>query len=212
MARVVGGRPRLLRRARGYAPAALSLPPGFEAAPRVLGFGGELKNTFCMVGNGAAVLSPPSRRSAGCAHPRGLPAGARGFPSILRLRARGAGVRPASRLLVHPGGTYSSERFGRVTHRVPTSSRPHRRMPRRERRAARCRTGARRGPRRHGLRRGRCALGWRIPARRLRELPAARHIQTGRLARRRGRHPRTVAQHLRPHQGPNGVAQFRHEL
>lgn len=58
VARVVGGRPRLLRRARGYAPAALSLPPGFEAAPRVLGFGGELKNTFCMVRNGAAVLSP----------------------------------------------------------------------------------------------------------------------------------------------------------
>jgi hydrogenase maturation protein HypF len=47
-----------LRRARGYAPAALPLPPGFEAAPRVLSFGGELKNTFCMLRDGAAVLSP----------------------------------------------------------------------------------------------------------------------------------------------------------
>jgi hydrogenase maturation protein HypF len=58
VARIVAGRPRLLRRARGYAPAALPLPPGFEAAPRVLSFGGELKNTFCMLRDGAAVLSP----------------------------------------------------------------------------------------------------------------------------------------------------------
>jgi hydrogenase maturation protein HypF len=56
--RIVAGRARLLRRARGYAPAALPLPPGFEAAPRILSFGGELKNTFCMVRDGAAVLSP----------------------------------------------------------------------------------------------------------------------------------------------------------
>lgn len=58
VARVVAGRPRLLRRARGFAPASLPLPRGFEQAPRVLGFGGELKNTFCMLGDGAAVLSP----------------------------------------------------------------------------------------------------------------------------------------------------------
>jgi hydrogenase maturation protein HypF len=56
--RIVAGRPRLLRRARGYAPSALPLPPGFEAAPRVLSFGGELKNTFCMLRDGAAILSP----------------------------------------------------------------------------------------------------------------------------------------------------------
>jgi hydrogenase maturation protein HypF len=56
--RVVGGRPRLLRRARGYAPNALPLPQGFEDAPPVLGFGGELKNTFCMLRDGTAVLSP----------------------------------------------------------------------------------------------------------------------------------------------------------
>jgi hydrogenase maturation protein HypF len=58
VARIVGGRPRLLRRARGYAPASIPLPPGFEAAPRVLGFGGELKNTFCIMRDGAAVMSP----------------------------------------------------------------------------------------------------------------------------------------------------------
>jgi hydrogenase maturation protein HypF len=58
VARVVGGRPRMLRRARGYAPAPLPLPPGFEAAPRVLAYGGELKNSFCLLRDGAAVLSP----------------------------------------------------------------------------------------------------------------------------------------------------------
>jgi hydrogenase maturation protein HypF len=56
--RVVAGRPRVLRRARGYAPASLRLPPGFEAAPRILSFGGELKNTFCLLRHGTAVMSP----------------------------------------------------------------------------------------------------------------------------------------------------------
>jgi hydrogenase maturation protein HypF len=57
VARVVAGRPRILRRARGYAPAPLPLPAGFERAPRVLGFGGALKNTFCLLRDGEAVLS-----------------------------------------------------------------------------------------------------------------------------------------------------------
>ena len=58
VARIVADRPRLVRRARGYAPAALPLPHGFEAAPRVLSLGGELKNTFCMLRDGVAILSP----------------------------------------------------------------------------------------------------------------------------------------------------------
>ena len=58
VAYVAGGLPRVLRRARGYAPAELALPAGFEDAPRILSFGGELKNTFCMLRNGAAILSP----------------------------------------------------------------------------------------------------------------------------------------------------------
>lgn len=56
--RVMAGKPRLLRRGRGYAPAPLALPPGFELAPRVLAFGGELKNTFCLLRGGEAILSP----------------------------------------------------------------------------------------------------------------------------------------------------------
>jgi hydrogenase maturation protein HypF len=55
--RVVASRPRLVRRARGYAPAALALPEGFQNAPDLLAYGGELKSTFCVVKDGTAVLS-----------------------------------------------------------------------------------------------------------------------------------------------------------
>jgi hydrogenase maturation protein HypF len=46
-----------MRRARGYAPSAVPLPPDFEGAPDLLAFGGELKSTFCVVKNGAAIVS-----------------------------------------------------------------------------------------------------------------------------------------------------------
>jgi hydrogenase maturation protein HypF len=55
--RVMAGRARVMRRARGYAPAALRLPPGFEYAPQLLAFGGELKATFCLLKDGEATLS-----------------------------------------------------------------------------------------------------------------------------------------------------------
>ena len=55
--RSMDGAPRLLRRARGYAPAPLPLPAGFAIAPRVLALGGELKNTLCLLREGQAVLS-----------------------------------------------------------------------------------------------------------------------------------------------------------
>jgi hydrogenase maturation protein HypF len=55
--RVVYGRPRLVRRARGYAPAPIKLPQGFEAASDLLAFGGELKATFCLIKDGEAILS-----------------------------------------------------------------------------------------------------------------------------------------------------------
>ena len=57
VARVIAGAPTLLRRARGYAPALLPLPAGFERTPDVLSFGGELKNTFCLLKDGGAILS-----------------------------------------------------------------------------------------------------------------------------------------------------------
>jgi hydrogenase maturation protein HypF len=55
--RVMAGAARLLRRGRGYAPFSLPLPPGFAGAEPSLAFGGELKNSFCLVQNGQAILS-----------------------------------------------------------------------------------------------------------------------------------------------------------
>lgn len=57
VARVIGGKPRLLRRARGYAPAPLALPSSFHAAPPLLAMGGELKNTFALLRDGQVTLS-----------------------------------------------------------------------------------------------------------------------------------------------------------
>jgi hydrogenase maturation protein HypF len=55
--RVMGTQARILRRARGFAPAPIRLAPGFEAAPELLAMGGELKATFCLVKDGEAILS-----------------------------------------------------------------------------------------------------------------------------------------------------------
>jgi len=54
---VMAGKPRLLRRARGYAPAPVLLHESFADAPAVLAMGGELKNTFCQLVDGQAVVS-----------------------------------------------------------------------------------------------------------------------------------------------------------
>jgi hydrogenase maturation protein HypF len=56
--RVMDGAARPLRRARGHAPTTIAMPPGFDSAPRILAYGGELKNTFCLVRDGQAMLSP----------------------------------------------------------------------------------------------------------------------------------------------------------
>ena len=53
----MGGSPRVFRRSRGYAPAPILLPTGFKGTPRVLAMGGELKNTFCLLKDGQAILS-----------------------------------------------------------------------------------------------------------------------------------------------------------
>ncbi|AWT21281.1 carbamoyltransferase HypF [Klebsiella michiganensis] len=47
----------MLRRARGYVPDALALPPGFCDAPPLLALGAEMKNTFCLLRGDEAVLS-----------------------------------------------------------------------------------------------------------------------------------------------------------
>ncbi len=55
--RVMADEPQVLRRGRGYAPHSLILAEGFKLSADVLAMGGELKNTFCMLKNGEAVLS-----------------------------------------------------------------------------------------------------------------------------------------------------------
>lgn len=57
VAMVAMGELRLLRRARGYAPASLPLPEGFHALPQILALGSELKNTFCLIKDDQAILS-----------------------------------------------------------------------------------------------------------------------------------------------------------
>ncbi|MCC6142087.1 MAG: carbamoyltransferase HypF [Nitrospira sp.] len=54
---VASGLPRIVRRSRGYAPAPILMPDGFHHAPSVLAMGSELKNTFCLLRQGRAMLS-----------------------------------------------------------------------------------------------------------------------------------------------------------
>ena len=55
--REMAGSMHILRRGRGYAPESLSLPLGFENANKVLAMGAELKNSFCLMQNGKAIVS-----------------------------------------------------------------------------------------------------------------------------------------------------------
>ncbi|HYQ73307.1 MAG TPA: Sua5/YciO/YrdC/YwlC family protein, partial [Gammaproteobacteria bacterium] len=55
--RIADGVPRFLRRARGYAPQPILLPEGFADGGSLLAMGGELKNTFCLLQEGRAILS-----------------------------------------------------------------------------------------------------------------------------------------------------------
>jgi hydrogenase maturation protein HypF len=56
VARVIAGRPVVLRRARGYVPRAIGVAPGFEVP--VLACGAQLKNTFCLGTGDSAYLGP----------------------------------------------------------------------------------------------------------------------------------------------------------
>lgn len=53
---VVDGETLFFRRSRGYVPQPLAVPAA-PGAPAVLGIGGEMKNTFCLLGEGKAYLS-----------------------------------------------------------------------------------------------------------------------------------------------------------
>ncbi len=55
--RIVPSGPMVLRRGRGRVPATLPLPPGFEAAPAVHAYGGQMKSAICLLKHGRALLS-----------------------------------------------------------------------------------------------------------------------------------------------------------
>ncbi len=55
--KIMDGEVRVFRRARGYSPSPFILPKGFENAPEILAYGGELKNTFCLLKDGKAIVS-----------------------------------------------------------------------------------------------------------------------------------------------------------
>ena len=82
-----GRAPRCLRRARGYAPAPIPLPPGFERAPSILAFGGELKNTFCLSRTGRRSLSQHQGDLEDAATYERLPAQPRALPRTVRPSA-----------------------------------------------------------------------------------------------------------------------------
>jgi hydrogenase maturation protein HypF len=52
--RVMAGRPRILRRARGFTPMPMKMPAGFERAGRLLAVGADSNAAFCLVKNGEA--------------------------------------------------------------------------------------------------------------------------------------------------------------
>ncbi|BFM07898.1 carbamoyltransferase HypF [Halioxenophilus aromaticivorans] len=54
---IMGGKQTVMRRARGFAPQPIKLPPGFNAPKTVLALGADLKNTVCFAKDGHALLS-----------------------------------------------------------------------------------------------------------------------------------------------------------
>lgn len=48
--------PMVLRRARGRVPGTVPLPQGFEDAPQVVAYGGQMKGAICLIKNGQALL------------------------------------------------------------------------------------------------------------------------------------------------------------
>lgn len=54
---IIGDKSNILRRARGYAPAPFLLDKGFANCPSMLGVGADIKNTFCLLKAGQAIVS-----------------------------------------------------------------------------------------------------------------------------------------------------------
>ncbi|RLM18583.1 carbamoyltransferase HypF [Brenneria alni] len=57
LVRLHDNKAEMLRRARGYVPDAVPLPPGFAKQPALLAMGADLKNTFCLLRDENAIVS-----------------------------------------------------------------------------------------------------------------------------------------------------------
>jgi hydrogenase maturation protein HypF len=55
--RVINNKIQTIRRARGFSPEALQLPKSFQIQRQILAMGAELKNSFCLIKDGLAVMS-----------------------------------------------------------------------------------------------------------------------------------------------------------
>jgi len=59
LVQIVGDEVQILRRARGYAPSPIPLPPGFPADHlKILAMGGDIKNAIASAARGSLTLSP----------------------------------------------------------------------------------------------------------------------------------------------------------
>ncbi len=103
--RILAGRGRPLRRARGYAPAPVRLHESFAPVTPILALGGDLKNTICLLRGQDAILS---QHLGDLADARTRDA----FEQTVRLYLELFAFHPAAIATDrHPG--YHSARFGR---------------------------------------------------------------------------------------------------
>ena len=195
--RVAGGATRVLRRARGYAPAPLPLPHGFAAAPSLLAMGGELKSTFALRTRRGGSSVAPHGRSGKRPDLRRLPALDRAIPHIVRPYALRHRRRLPPRLPGYEARPRARQAGCAAGLRGAAPSRASGRLHDGKRRAARHGTGAGHRARRARLGRRQHDLGRRVPARRLSWLPQTGLPQAGGDAGGRAGRSRAVAQRLR---------------
>ena len=90
-----GGRPRLIRRSRGYAPFPVALP---RPLPQTLACGAELKNTFCLTRDANAFLSQHIGDLENLETLEHYETSIERLRAALPPRARGRRLRPAPRV------------------------------------------------------------------------------------------------------------------
>ena len=130
--RIMDGAPRILRRGRGYAPASIPLPPGFERAPSILALGGELKNTFCLIKDGQAIISQHQGDLEDAATYRDYRRNLESIPGTVRARTADTRRRQTSRIPVDQTRQRMVRARRVAARRSATSSRAYRELPRRQ--------------------------------------------------------------------------------